>query len=722
MNPTPRKLSLSLSLSRALSRALTTATAAASQSGSAFPLKTVTTKNFEASLSELRDHVRTSDFVAIDLEMTGVTSAPWRESFEFDRSDVRYLKVRDSAHKFAVIQFGVCPFRWDSSNHYFIAYPYNFYVFPRQEVEDLAPCYEFLCQTTSMDFLAKYQFDFNACIREGISYLSRAQEREAVRRLNSRYESEHSNIYKLKDVKDIQLISMADILFSERMKNKFSKWRDGLLQEQSREEQIIGTSKDSKQLFEVIFFKMHPAIRLSGFTSRQLKLIQLVIRKHFQDLSYVCVNSEDSGSQHMVVYTDSKDELNLLLKEVKDGNRKAEEKKIQNAVGFRHVIDLLSAEKKLIVGHNCFLDIAHVYNKFIGPLPGTPEEFVTSINKYFPHIVDTKILFNNNHVLQEKMKRSRKSLASAFSLFCPQIAVGSNSSDLDSPLHVKVNVEVNDLRSSSWNPGAKHEAGYDAFMTGCIFAQICSDLGVDYKHHESSPQQLALNEKLQKYVNHLYLSWIHGDIIDLNTGDKVAESTPSNNLKRQYPKILFENIVIIWGFPSQLKANDLRVCISKVFGPASVVSVYHLDATAVFVQFSKTELVYDFLLLKDTLERSDGAILVLHPLAKILEGGNTCAADYDTYKEICGSPISEALFAKQAKAVGIKWKTKLVESQVTLQTEDHESPGAEGSVNSVMKFVKTKPNIIEQLRNAPSHRKVSSFETEDSCCAVEMNA
>ncbi|XP_052115398.1 poly(A)-specific ribonuclease PARN isoform X2 [Arachis duranensis] len=580
---------------------------------------------------------------------------------------------------------------------------------------------------------------------------------------------------------------MADILFSERMKNKFSKWRDGLLQEQSREEQIIGTSKDSKQLFEVIFFKMHPAIRLSGFTSRQLKLIQLVIRKHFQDLSYVCVNSEDSGSQHMVVYTDSRDELNLLLKEVKDGNRKAEEKKIQNAVGFRHVIDLLSAEKKLIVGHNCFLDIAHVYNKFIGPLPGTPEEFVTSINKYFPHIVDTKILFNNNHVLQEKMKRSRKSLASAFSLFCPQIAVGSNSSDLDSPLHVKVNVEVNDLsrslthtmkwilcptpglhligsgayvlspkkeeskdndihrmsclhatsrsrvqavetatdiiiRSSSWNPGAKHEAGYDAFMTGCIFAQICSDLGVDYKHHESSPQQLALNEKLQKYVNHLYLSWIHGDIIDLNTGDKVAESTPSNNLKRQYPKILFENIVIIWGFPSQLKANDLRVCISKVFGPASVVSVYHLDATAVFVQFSKTELVYDFLLLKDTLERSDGTILVLHPLAKILEGGNTCAADYDTYKEICGSPISEALFAEQAKAVGIKWKTKLVESQVTLQAEDHESPGAEGSVNSVMKLVKTKPNIIEQLRNAPSHRKVSSFETEDSCCAVEMNA
>lgn len=91
-------------------------------------------------------------------------------------------------------------------------------------------------------------------------------------------------------------------------------------------------------------------------------------------------------------------------------------------------------------------DIAHVHSKFIGRLPGTPEEFVTSINKYFPHIVDTKILLNTNHMLQEKMKRSRKSLASAFALFCPQIAAGPKSTDLGLLSHVKVNVEVNDSR------------------------------------------------------------------------------------------------------------------------------------------------------------------------------------------------------------------------------------------------------------------------------------
>ncbi|XP_027341844.1 poly(A)-specific ribonuclease PARN isoform X2 [Abrus precatorius] len=517
------------------------------------------------------------------------------------------------------------------------------------------------------------------------------------------------------------LVSMADILFSERMKNKLSEWRDGLLQEQNQEDQIQGISKDSK--FQVIFFKMHPALRLNGFTSHQLKLIQLVIRKHFKDLSYVSVNSEASGSQQVVVYTDSKDELNVLLKEVKEENYRAAEMKIQAAVGFRHVIDLLSSEQKLIVGHNCFLDIAHVYSKFIGPLPGTAEEFVASVNKCFPHIVDTKILFNTNCMLQERMKRSRKSLASAFALFCPQIACGSSSIAPGSLLHVKVDVEVDDSRSSSWNPGGKHEAGYDAFMTGCVFAQLCSDLGIDFKLHESS-KQLALDEKLQKYVNRLYLSWMHGDIIDLNTGNKIADSSPSYNLKRRYPNIVFDNIVIIWGFPSKLKASEIRQCISEVFGRTSVVSVYHLDATAVFVQFNKAELVSDFLLLKDTLERSDDAILVLHPLAKLMEGGNTCAASYDTYKEICVSPISEGLFADQAKAVGIKWKTKLteIEYKVALESKEHESRRVLGNVNTAVKNVEnTKPNTIDQLSNAPSRGQVSSFEIEDSPCVVEAN-
>lgn len=91
------------------------------------------------------------------------------------------------------------------------------------------------------------------------------------------HDSECSDISKLNDVRDLPSVNMADILFTERMKNKFSEWRDGLLMEQSQPDQIQGSRKVSKQRFEVIFFKTHPALKLEGFTSRQLKLIQLVM-------------------------------------------------------------------------------------------------------------------------------------------------------------------------------------------------------------------------------------------------------------------------------------------------------------------------------------------------------------------------------------------------------------------------------------------------------------
>lgn len=44
-----------------------------------------------------------------------------------------------------------------------------------------------------------------------------------------------------------------------------------------------------------------------------------------------------------------------MQQEVNSDQKEAAEMKIQSAIGFRHVIDLLASEKKLIIGHNCFL-------------------------------------------------------------------------------------------------------------------------------------------------------------------------------------------------------------------------------------------------------------------------------------------------------------------------------------------------------------------------------
>lgn len=257
-------------------------------------------------------------------------------------------------------------------------------------------------------------------------------------------------------------------------------------------------------------------------------------------------------------------------------------------------------------------------------------------------------------------------------------------------------------------------------MTGCVFAQACSNLGIDFKKHSSSAN-LAHNKNLQKHVNHLYFSWVNGDIIDLSTGNRIAATTVCYNLKRRYPKILFSNIVIVWGFPSQLSSKKIRECISKAFGPISVTTIYHLDETAVFVQFSKPELVADFLVLKETLETIQDPISVLHPLSVLLEGGNTCAASYETYKEICSSPISKVMFADQAKAVGIKWKTKLIESKEKVKTQEDESFSKENGATDAASDPadKSKTRKIEDVIDNLSDDRISGGEIIDSLYAAQ---
>jgi poly(A)-specific ribonuclease len=114
--PPPRAL-----LSRALSSS--TPPGGGGDGGSGVAVKQVTRGNLAEALEELRERVREATFVGLDLEMSGVTSAPWRDTFELDRDDVRYLKLRDSAERFAALQLGVCPFRWDPAKSAFVAYP-----------------------------------------------------------------------------------------------------------------------------------------------------------------------------------------------------------------------------------------------------------------------------------------------------------------------------------------------------------------------------------------------------------------------------------------------------------------------------------------------------------------------------------------------------------------------------------------------------------------------
>lgn len=96
--------------------------------------------------------------------------------------------------------------------------------------------------------------------------------------MNSTYKDESlDSWHSLKEIRDTHLFNIPDILFAERMKDRLSEWLGGLLRNRDEGSEVQPSFNDSKQQFETIFFKMRPAISLNGFTSHQLRLIQLVM-------------------------------------------------------------------------------------------------------------------------------------------------------------------------------------------------------------------------------------------------------------------------------------------------------------------------------------------------------------------------------------------------------------------------------------------------------------
>lgn len=91
-------------------------------------------------------------------------------------------------------------------------------------------------------------------------------------------------------------------------------------------------------------------------------------------------------------------------------------------------------------------DLAHLYSKFIAPLPSTGEDYISSIAKHFPYIIDTKLLLNNNDVFQVMKRKRSTSLAKAFAFLCPEIVSGVKTSRSAYKPCIKVVVQVDDTR------------------------------------------------------------------------------------------------------------------------------------------------------------------------------------------------------------------------------------------------------------------------------------
>ncbi|XP_055221771.1 poly(A)-specific ribonuclease PARN isoform X11 [Gorilla gorilla gorilla] len=361
---------------------------------------------------------------------------------------------------FLLFQFGLCTFKYDYTDSKYITKSFNFYVFPKP-FNRSSPDVKFVCQSSSIDFLANQGFDFNKVFRNGIPYLNQEEERQ----LREQYDEKRSQANGAGALSYVSPnTSKCPVTIPEDQK-KFI-------------DQVVEKIEDLLQSEENKNLDLEPC---TGF---QRKLI-------YQTLSW-----KFPKGIHVETLETEKKERYIVISKVDEEERKRreqqkhakEQEELNDAVGFSRVIHAIANSGKLVIGHNMLLDVMHTVHQFYCPLPADLSEFKEMTTCVFPRLLDTKLMAStqpfkdiiNNTSLAELEKRLKET---PFNPPKVESAEGFPSYDTASE--------------------QLHEAGYDAYITGLCFISMANYLGSFLsppKIHVSARSKL-----IEPFFNKLFL-------------------------------------------------------------------------------------------------------------------------------------------------------------------------------------------------------------------------
>ncbi|XP_026636499.1 poly(A)-specific ribonuclease PARN isoform X2 [Microtus ochrogaster] len=312
--------------------------------------------NFKINLHKVYQAIEEADFFAIDGEFSGISDGPSVTALTsgFDTPEERYQKLKKHSMDFLLFQFGLCAFKYDHTDSKHITKSFNFYVFPKPFSRS-SPDVKFVCQSSSIDFLASQGFDFNKVFCSGIPYLNQEEERQ----LREQFDEKRSQ------ANGAGTMAKCPVTVPEDQK-KFI-------------DQVVEKIEDFLQNEEKKILDLEPC---TGF---QRKLI-------YQTLSW-----KFPKGIHVETLETEKEELN-------------------DAVGFSRVIHAIANSGKLVVGHNMLLDVMHTIHQFYCPLPADLNQFKEMTTCVFPRLLDTKLMAStqpfkdiiNNTSLAELEKRLKE--------------------------------------------------------------------------------------------------------------------------------------------------------------------------------------------------------------------------------------------------------------------------------------------------------------------------
>nr|XP_048289195.1 poly(A)-specific ribonuclease PARN isoform X3 [Myodes glareolus] len=293
--------------------------------------------NFKINLHKVYQAIEEADFFAIDGEFSGISDGPSVTALTsgFDTPEERYQKLKKHSMDFLLFQFGLCTFKYDHTDSKHITKSFNFYVFPKPFSRS-SPDVKFVCQSSSIDFLASQGFDFNKVFCSGIPYLNQEEERQ--------------------------------------LREQFDEKRSQANGAGTMAKCPVAVPEDQKKFIDQVVEKIEAFLQ-----NEEKKILDLEPCTGFQrKLIYQTLSWKFPKGIHVETLETEKKERHILISKVDEEERKRreqekyakEQEELNDAVGFSRVIHAIANSGKLVVGHNMLLDVMHTIHQFYCPLPG----------------------------------------------------------------------------------------------------------------------------------------------------------------------------------------------------------------------------------------------------------------------------------------------------------------------------------------------------------------
>lgn len=405
-------------------------------------------------MPEIIADIEESAFISFDGEFTGLASE--RNIMPFDTSEEYYLKQIKTSSGFILVQLGLSFFKVKKDPagvEKVTCKSYNIYIYPQSQNA------VFSCQGQSLSFLAKHGFDFNKLFTNGISFCNSIEEEKLRQEIKEKQALRMDQIKVRASSDEVEPSTRSFIPIPENELETFNNIR--------------------QQIQEIVDGKV-PEVMLDKLNKFQRKLVYELIEREFTNKVSTSLKLNENNRKDLIVETkrSEEDELKIEMNRQKD-----DEIYIAEVVGLRLLLKEISSSKKLIVGHNCLLDLVFLMAQCFETLPDDYNEFKLLTHRVFPNIIDTKFIGSS-----DKFKETFSSTV------LEQLHQRLNEKPFE-----KMNVEFEDPQNAySFDSPKEHEAGYDSYLTGYCFLVFLKYLKVELSDKFEPNKSKELNPFLNR--------------------------------------------------------------------------------------------------------------------------------------------------------------------------------------------------------------------------------